>query len=329
VIKISLVLFLCFGNIWPETVSAEPPRHDAVPSVIDLDWSTLKAMRHYLGLKDEQTISDATARELINFRYVFKSGTKGVIFQATYASGEYQDTNHRPDDGTDESFRIWGSEAARAGLLVGAYHYYHPVTSKSPEAQADFFIDHIIKICTDHASDFRGKKILLAFEADHEENPSLEVDDIVRFARQVHLRTKAWPGFYPETGRITGLNTPIYYKAFGHLDPDKKRDLAKCWLWGARYSPLGLLVDDYSPKPKTGEEKNRLFYGIWPNVTLWQYAAAESWMDDEASATGYTEKEHFPISAAGSVVPFDCNYISPSLDTPQELWQTYGWMPLP
>jgi hypothetical protein len=123
------------------------------------------------------------------------------------------------------------------------------------------------------------------------------------------------------------MTNPDYYQAFHDMEQTKRDDLAKCFLWAARYGKNPPQQKSYYSDLKDDRSNNR-YYWIWDRVDLWQYEGSEKWTDQNPSQMK-DQAVSFPIASAGSVIPFDCNYVpSPGYSVTQ-LWNDHGWIALP
>ena len=123
------------------------------------------------------------------------AGIVGVIHKATEGTGY-----------ADDEYDWRKNEAAKNGLLWGAYHFLRPGNLKT---QADYFVDTVGEIDI--------------YAADHED-PGVDVDDLKDFLFRVSALTGVMPVIY--SGHV------IKEQVGNVADPE----LAKYRLWLAQYS---------------------------------------------------------------------------------------------
>ena len=359
----ALLFVIQASGVGLSAAADSPP--SGVPQVLNFsryDIAAIGSQRLLAPIKRDKgadqtlkVVYDGIARNAINFRYIRASGVQGAIFQSSYIAEKSKKFN------SDDSFRVWASDAATNNILVGAYHFFRPQSANGvPNAveiarQADGFKQEVVRICKDNPKSFKGRKVLLAFDATtvSEASPEDTVKGIYLFANAVHEKTGIWPCFYPENK---------LRKTFGNgvasLSNEERRNLAKCPMWSSRYSKEGPLI-----------EKQRLF-GLWTQWALWQYSAGEHWypdggvaaqikdkngqVDDEKFPTPWKTEQspaefakhrvisdtkefpsflyhpaHYPIGVPGSAIPLEGNYFNGSEAELIKFWEDHGWIALP
>jgi len=167
--------------------------------------------------------------ERIDLSNLHRSGLQAVIHEATYPASDY-----------DPKYGFRQSEAARAGLLWGAYHFGNNTDGRR---QADHYLDFI-------AARPHPSGVLLVLDAEqntHYPGGSMSVEQAVRFIERVHDRTGIYPGLYSNENWIrTVFNN-------SRIDASARHTLCKSWLWIANY------------------HKQPASTAPWSRWSLWQY----------------------------------------------------------
>lgn len=160
-------------------------------------------------------------------------GIEGIIHEATY-----------PSFVRDAKYAYRQSNASKAGILWGAYHFGN---AGDGTKQADHFLE-VVRAGMDVSPSNSGVLLVLDAERNtHYPGGTMQVKQAVDFIRRVHQRTGVYPGVYSNENWI---NTLFHDR---NLDAESRETLSKCWLWIANYT--------YKPV-KTGP---------WDNWMFWQY----------------------------------------------------------
>lgn len=222
-------------------------------------------------------------RMRVDFERMSAQGIVGVIHEATY-----------PRNVRDEEYLVRQSQATRAGLLWGAYHY---ANASDPVAQADFFLRTVSTAwhLADPSSRPRQVLLVLDFEKNgHYPGGTMRVDQAVAFAERIKQRTGEYPGLYSGEYRIRSIiNNPKTTDA-------QKRVLASCWLW----------IANYHYQPRT--------VAPWSRWTLWQYTGD--------GVCDVRPRELFPKSIA-NVSRAERNIFDGAAGDVRNFWTSHGWTP--
>ena len=122
----------------------------------------------------------------LDFAGLQRAGVEGIIHEATY-----------PAFDRDPKYSARQSEAARAGLLWGAYHYGN---ATDPKKQADHFIEVVRANWA--GSERRPEGVLLVLDAEkntHYPGGSMDVRQAAEFIERVHDRPASIPAFTRES----------------------------------------------------------------------------------------------------------------------------------
>ncbi|MDQ6861694.1 MAG: glycoside hydrolase family 25 protein [Verrucomicrobiota bacterium] len=216
----------------------------------------------------------------VDFEGMARQGIVGVIHESGY-----------PRNVRDEKYAARQSEATRAGLLWGAYHY---ANASDPVRQADFFLNTVSS--TWRASGARPKGILLVLDFEqnrHYPGGTMRVDQAVAFIQRVKQRTGEYPGLYSGYNRIRAiLNNP-------KVTAEQKATLRSCWLWVANYHYIPV---DVSP---------------WRRWTMWQYTG---------DGVCDLPRAQYPKSIA-NVRNAERNIFNGSPADTRAFWESHAWHP--
>lgn len=216
-----------------------------------------------------------------HFAKMADEGVVGTIHEATY-----------PIAKIDDKYARRQSDALRAGLLWGAYHFGD---ATDPIRQAEHFLDIVGSRWQQSASGARSPGVLLAldFEVNHYGGGTMRVDQAVKFVEHVRRRTGRYPGLYASESRIQEIiNNP-------RVDSLSKQTLSRCWLWVANYH--------YQPRATAP----------WGNWSLWQY-----------TGDGICDlpRALFPIGIA-NIRKAERNMFSGSASAARAFWKEHAWLP--
>jgi len=171
----------------------------------------------------------------MDFSDLQRSGLEGIIHEATYPT-EY-----------DAKYAYRQSEAMRAGLLWGAYHFGNGTDGRR---QADTYLDFVAARWVQAHNPAQPSGVLLVLDAEqntHYPGGNMNVEQAVRFIERVHERTGTYPGLYSNEYWLKRVfNNPS-------IDAGSRQALCRCWLWIANY---------HKPPASTAP---------WPSWALWQY----------------------------------------------------------
>jgi len=217
-----------------------------------------------------------------DFAQMRREGVVAAIHEATYPTGQ-----------TDPAYRSRQDDAARAGLLWGAYHF---ADASDPVRQADKFLSVVGSHwqASGGSSESPGVLLVLDFEQNgHYGGGTMRVDQAVTFVERIQQRTGRYPGIYSGENRIRSvLNSP-------KVSADAKRVLTKCWLWLANYH--------YEPRATAP----------WSNWALWQY-----------TGDGVCElpRSSFPTGVA-NIRHAERNIFRGSTTAVRSFWEKSAWNP--
>ena len=218
----------------------------------------------------------------VDFDQIRSQGIVGVIHEASY-----------PRNVRDDKYATRQSQAARAGLLWGAYHF---ANASDPVAQADFFLNTVSSAwrASDPAS--RPERVLLVLDFEqnrHYPGGTMGVGQAVAFIERIKLRTGSYPGVYSGEYRIRDvLNNPTISAA-------NKRVLTSCWLWVANYH--------YQPR----------VVAPWSHWSLWQYTG---------DGVCDLPRSSYPKSIA-NIRNAERNIFQGSASDLRSFWQAHSWTP--
>ena len=171
-----------------------------------------------------------------DFTGMQREGVDAVIHEATY-----------PAFDCDSKYAARQSEAARVGLLWGAYHF---ANASDGRKQADHFLDFVAagRKQGDRSSKSAGVLLILDAEQNtHYPGGTMQVQQSIRFIERVRERTGIYPGVYSNENWVKRLfDSP-------DVDAAARQTLSKCWLWIANY---------HKPPAATAP---------WARWMLWQY----------------------------------------------------------
>lgn len=217
----------------------------------------------------------------VDFDAMAREGIVGVIHEVTY-----------PRNVRDEKYAARQAQAARAGLLWGAYHY---ANASDPVRQADFFLDSV-RSAWNAAGASRPSSVLLVLDFEqnrHYPGGTMRVDQAVAFAERIRQRTGEYPGLYSGYNRIKAiLNSP-------KVTAEQKRVMASCWLWVANYHYIPV---DVSP---------------WRRWTMWQYTG---------DGVCDLPRKQFPKSVA-NIRNAERNIFNGAPGETRAFWESHAWHP--
>ena len=215
-----------------------------------------------------------------DFGRMSKEGIHAAIHEATY-----------PRFATDEKYAARQSQAARAGLLWGAYHF---ADATDPVKQADHFLGVVESRWRQSPVKPPGVLLVLDYEKNgHYPGGTMSPKQAVAFVERIRERTGRYPGLYASEYRIRDvLNT-------SSVDSAIHNALSKCWLW----------VANYHHQPKTTKP--------WDGWTMWQYTG---------DGVCDLPRAMFPISAV-NIRKAERNVFSGSVGSLKSFWSSNAWVP--
>ncbi len=215
----------------------------------------------------------------LDFSALQRAGVEGVIHEATY-----------PAFDSDPKYPLRQSEATRAGMLWGAYHYGN---ASDPVKQADHFLEVVRGNWERSGRPATGVLLVLDAERNtHYPGGTMQVSQAVEFIKRVHQRTGVYPGFY--SGEYW-LN-----RVFGNsVDARAKDTLRNSWLWIANYH--------YRP----------VSTAVWNNWALWQYTG---------DGVCGLPRANYPTSVAG-LAKIERTIFSGSRTELRSFWREHSWRP--
>lgn len=211
-------------------------------------------------------------------------GVLGVIHEASFPRYE-----------RDWRYAERQSQAMRAGLLWGAYHF---ADGTDPVRQADHFLGVVAAshpLVSGPAQEEKnrpGVLLVLDFEQNHYRGGNMSVGQAAAFAQRIKERTGKYPGIYGSEYRLR--------QTFGGASGAQRAVLSNCWLWVANYhaQPRGI-----SP------------FGNWH---LWQYTGD--------GKCGLRPRSAFPVSVA-NMRKAERNIFNGNNVSLQNFWQEHAWFP--
>ena len=217
-----------------------------------------------------------------DFARMKSEGIVGVIHEASYPRFE-----------RDAYYAVRQNDAARAGLLWGAYHYGN---GNDPVRQADHFL-RVVSIAWEQAAPATrpaGVLLVLDFEKNgHYPGGTMRLDQAVTFVERIRERTGKYPGIYSGEYHLRQiLNSP-------RTTATQKRVLANCWLWLANYGA--------EPQPTSP----------WNRWHLWQYCG-----DGKCRLP----RGAYPKSIA-NIIRAERNIFPGNLVALEAFWQERAWQP--
>ena len=171
----------------------------------------------------------------MDFSGLHRGGLEGIIHEATYPS-EY-----------DAKYAYRQSEAMKAGVLWGAYHFGNGTDGRR---QADHYLDFVAEKWAQSHSRTEPSGVLLVLDAErntHYPGGNMNVEQAVRFIERVHDRTGLYPGLYSNENWLRDVF------ANSTIDASSRQALRKCWVW----------IANYHAQPSCPS--------LWPGWELWQY----------------------------------------------------------
>jgi lysozyme len=208
-----------------------------------------------------------------------REGIVAVIHEASY-----------PRFDRDSRYRERHAEAARAGLLWGAYHFGD---ATDPIRQADHFLNVVASSMP--GTVLSGVLLVLDFEKNgHYPGGTMRADQAVAFVERIHERTGHYPGFYCSENRLRQV---LYDRT---VSPARRAVLTKCWLWIANYH--------YNPRNTAP----------WERWDLWQYTGD--------GKCGVRPRSEFPKSVA-NIRKAERNIFRDSNAALELFWQQHAWRP--
>jgi lysozyme len=214
-------------------------------------------------------------------------GIVGVIHEASFP--RYQ---------RDTRYYERQDQAARAGLLWGAYHYGD---ATDPIRQADHFLSvvaagrSISGTMPDSEQRRPGILLVLDFEKNgHYPGGTMSVSQAVAFVQRIKERTGGYPGLYCSEYRLRQM-------LYGSGASERERSvLSNCWLWIANYH--------FEPRNTSP----------WPRWQLWQYTG-----DGKCDLRPH---EAYPKSVA-NMRRAERNIFNGNNASLLAFWQTKAWYP--
>lgn len=213
-----------------------------------------------------------------NFAGMRSEGVRAIIHEATYPRFE-----------RDAYYRERHAQAARVGLLWGAYHFGD---ATDPVKQADHFMRTAGAMSP---PDPNGVLLVLDFEKNgHYPGGSMRVDQAVTFVERVRAQTGKYPGIYMSEYRIRQM-------LYGPKATAAQRQvLSNCWLWVANYH---------------FEPRNTAPWSVW---RMWQYTG-----DGKCDLR---PRSRYPISVA-NMRKAERNIFRGSDDNLAAFWGAHAWRP--
>jgi len=210
-----------------------------------------------------------------------RSGLEGIIHEATY-----------PED-CDARYAYRESEAMRAGVLWGAYHFGNGTDGRR---QADRYLDFVAAKWAQAHNPAQPNGVLLVLDAEkntHYPGGTMNVEQAVRFIDRVHERTGLYPGLYSNEFWIRGMfNNPA-------IDANSREALRKCWLWIANY---------HNPPATTAP---------WSSWALWQYTG---------DGVCGLPRRSYPTSL-GNLRRIERTIFSGDRSSLHHFWADHAWLP--
>jgi len=217
----------------------------------------------------------------LDFATLQRNGLEGIIHEATYPT-EY-----------DSKYAWRQSEAMRAGLLWGSYHFGNNTDGRH---QADMYLDFVSSRWSQAHNPAQPSGVLLVLDAEkntHYPGGSMTVAQAVRFIDRVHERTGVYPGFYSNEYWVKQVfNNPS-------VDAGSRETLCKCWLW----------IANYHNQPASTAP--------WPNWALWQYTG---------DGVCGLPRSSFPTSFA-YLRKVERTIFSGDRSTLHHFWADHAWLP--
>ncbi len=217
-----------------------------------------------------------------DFSQMRREGIVAAIHEATYPLGQI-----------DAAYRARQEDAARAGLLWGAYHF---ADGTDPIRQADKFLSVVGSHWRAANDTGAGPGVLLVLDFEkngHYPGGTMRVDQAVAFVQRIRARTGKYPGIYAGENRIRSvLNS-------AEVTPEARRALTKCWLWLA----------NYHSEPR--------FTAPWNAWDLWQY-----------TGDGVCElpRASFPTGVA-NIHRAERNIFRGNTEAVRTFWERNAWNP--
>ena len=221
----------------------------------------------------------------VDFVGMKNEGVVGVIHEASFP--KYQ---------RDWRYAERQTQAMRAGLLWGAYHF---ADGTNPIQQADHFLSVVasshplVNPAPNEEKNRPGVLLVLDFEVNnHYRGGNMSVGQAVAFVQRIKERTGKYPGIYGSEYRLRQM--------FSGVGGDQRAILSNCWLWVANYhaQPRGI-----SP---------------WGNWHLWQYTGD--------GKCGLRPRNAFPIGVA-NMRKAERNIFNGNNVSLQNFWQEHAWFP--
>lgn len=216
----------------------------------------------------------------VDFGLMVKQGIVGAIHEATY-----------PKFVRDARYGTRQAEAARAGLLWGAYHF---ADATDPERQADHFVGVVGGHWRQAAQKPPGVLMVLDFELNnHYPGGTMTPVQAARFVERIRERTGRYPGVYGSEYRLKKL------LAGNATSESVQRTLSKCWLWIANYH--------HTPASTAP----------WERWMMWQY-----------TGDGICDlpRSRFPIGI-GNIRKAERNLFNGSPGALRSFWSSNAWVP--
>lgn len=216
----------------------------------------------------------------VDFELMKRQGIVGVIHEATY-----------PPSIRDAYYGPRQTQATRAGLLWGAYHF---ANATDPIRQAEHFLRVVESAYRGPAVQPDGVLLVLDFEKNgHYPGGSMRVDQAVTFVQRIKQRTGKYPGLYGSEYRLKQmLHAPKVTEA-------QRQILSNCWLWIANYHHV---PRDTHP---------------WRTWTMWQYTG---------DGVCDLPRSSYPKNIA-NIKNAERNMYRGSRESLVAFWQEHAWRP--
>jgi len=217
-----------------------------------------------------------------DFSGLQRSGLGAIIHEATYPAYDY-----------DSKYAYRQSEAMKAGLLWGAYHFGNGSDGRK---QADHFVNFVSAKWTSGHNPAQPAGVLLCLDAEqntHYPGGNMNVDQAVRFIDRVHERTGLYPGLYSNENWLR--------KVFADpaISASSRETLGNCWLWIANY------------------HKQPVVSGPWSRWTLWQYTG---------DGVCQLPRKSYPTSFGG-MRKIERTIFSGDRASLRRFWADHAWLP--
>jgi len=222
----------------------------------------------------------------VDFVGMKNEGVVGVIHEASF-----------PRLQRDWRYAERQSEATRAGLLWGAYHFGD---GTNPIQQADHFLavvgsSHPPTNAPHESEKTRpGVLLVLDFEKTHYPGGSMSTAQAAAFVERIKERTGKYPGIYGSEYRLQQM---LYS---GGASAAHRSVLSNCWLW----------VANYHAQPRATSP--------WRGWDMWQYTGD--------GKCGLRPRSAFPIGVA-NLRKAERNIFRGNNAELSAFWQEHAWFP--